>query len=136
MLDLLTRYRFGDCETRIVGGLLGHWAAWTQSAVTWFHRISEVSRTCVHIPAELLTVAQQVTDMNAAIFDAANGFRGCIAGVNEILRRQGLLRGRWCLNPNEDLSEGQAAEIDRVCAAYPHLTDDAFVQEHLHEWLA
>ena len=136
VLDLLAQYRFGAHRIRIVGGLLGHWAAWTRPAVCLFERIREVSRNCEHIPADFLTIAQQVTDMNAALFDPANDFRGCIAGVNEVLHRQGLLRGNWCLNPEEDLSAGQAAEIDRVCAAYPHLTDDEFVQEHLDQWLS
>jgi hypothetical protein len=82
-----------------------------------------------------LTLAQQVTDANAAFFDPANQFRGCIAGLHEILRRQGLLEGTWCLDPNEALSPGQSEEIDRVCRAYPHLADDQFVQDHLDEWL-
>ena len=77
----------------------------------------------------------EVTDMNAAFFDAANGFAGCIAGIHEVLRRQGLLEGIWCLDPGEGLSEGQAAEIDRVCRAYPELGDDAFVAEHRDAWL-
>jgi hypothetical protein len=80
-------------------------------------------------------LAQEITDVNAALFDAANGFHGCIAGIHEILRRQGLLEGLWCLDPREDLSPGQMEEIDRVRQAYPHLNDDAFVAEHLHEWL-
>jgi hypothetical protein len=84
----------------------------------------------------LLTLAQQLTDANAAIFDPGNKFRGCIPGIHEILRRQGLLQGRWCLDPNEELSLGQSEEIDRVCQAYPQLQDNAFVREHLDEWLA
>jgi len=83
-----------------------------------------------------LRLAVEVTDCNAAFFDAANGFRGCIAGIHEVLRRQGLLEGIWCLDPNETLSLGQAEEIDRVYRSYPHLNDDAFVAEHLHEWLS
>ena len=82
-----------------------------------------------------LTLAIEITDSNAAFFDAANGFRGCIAGIHEVLRRQGLLAGRWCLNPREDLSPGQMEEIDRVYRAYPHLNDDEFVRQHLDEWL-
>eukprot|EP01035_Chromulina_nebulosa_P011525 gene11525-biopygen9680 len=77
----------------------------------------------------------QLTDANAALFDVANGFVGCIAGINEVLARQGLLAGRWCLDPNEDLSAGQAEEITRVARDYPHLTDDAFVAEHLDRWM-
>ena len=80
-------------------------------------------------------LATHITDANGAIFDAANGDRGCMPGINEILRRQGLLRGRWCLDPNEDLSPGQMGEIDRVCRAYPHLADDQFVEERLDGWL-
>jgi hypothetical protein len=84
----------------------------------------------------MLTLAQQVTDMNAAVFDAANSFRGCIAGIHEVLRRQGLMQGRWCLDPDEDLSPGQAGEIERVCRTYPNLIDDNFVQENLARWMA
>jgi dihydrodipicolinate synthase/N-acetylneuraminate lyase len=84
---------------------------------------------------EWMRLAREVTDANAAFFDVANHFRGCIAGLHEVLRRQGLLEGRWCLDPHEDLSPGQMAEIDRVYAAYPHLADDAFVREHLDEWM-
>jgi len=87
------------------------------------------------IPSDVLTLGQQITDANAALFDVANNFHGCIAGIHEILRRQGLLEGRWCLDPAEDLSPGQMEEIDRVCRAYPHLQDDNFVKEHLDEWL-
>jgi hypothetical protein len=83
----------------------------------------------------LLTLNAQITDANAALFDAANAFRGCIAGLHEILRRQGLLEGCWCLDADEDLSPGQLEEIDRVCRAYPHLTDDNFVRENLDRWL-
>jgi hypothetical protein len=101
---------------------------------------SEEVRLLAHIHAEpatpkWLTLAQEVTDCNAAFFDAANGFRGCIAGLHEVLRRQGLLEGRWCLDPEEDLSPGQREEIDRVYRAYPHLNDDEFVAQHLDEWL-
>ena len=87
------------------------------------------------VPRSLLTLAAQVTDANAAFFDPGHGFAGCIAGIHEVLRRQGLPAGRWCLNPKEALSPEQMAEIDRVYAAYPHLNDDAFVAEHLDSWL-
>ena len=87
------------------------------------------------LPVELLRNAVELTDANAAVFDAANGFGGCIAGIHEVLRRQGLLQGIWCLDPQETLGPGQAAEIERVCRAYPHLLDDAFVAEHREEWL-
>ncbi|MCP5120730.1 MAG: dihydrodipicolinate synthase family protein, partial [bacterium] len=136
VIDLLSWFDLGGERLRIVGGLLGHWAAWTRSAVELLDRIHAVTRNDGPIPAEWLTLASQVTDSNAALFDAANAFRGCIAGVHEVLRRQGLLAGRWCLDPNEDLSPGQSEEIDRVYKTYPHLNDDAFVREHLDEWLS
>jgi dihydrodipicolinate synthase/N-acetylneuraminate lyase len=132
IVDLLTKFDFGGGKTRIVGGLLGHWAVWTRTAVS---HLSAVHAIGDQTPASLLTLAQQVTDANAALFDAANQFRGCIAGLHEILRRQGLLEGTWCLDPNEALSPGQNDEIDRVCRAYPQLADDQFVQDHLDEWL-
>jgi dihydrodipicolinate synthase/N-acetylneuraminate lyase len=132
LLDLLTTYSFGEQQVRIVGGLLGHWAVWTKSAVSQLGLVKHNSRA---IPCELLTLAQQITDANAAIFDPKHHFRGCIPGIHEILRRQGLLEGRWCLDPLEELSAGQMEEIDRVCRSYPHLQDDAFVKEHLDEWL-
>ncbi len=139
VLDLLTPYRLrvGDkrVERRMVGGLLGHWAVWTKRAVELLERCHAAAREDT-IPADLLRLAVEVTDCNAAFFDAANGFRGCIAGIHEVLRRQGLLEGIWCLDPNETLSPGQAEEIDRVIRSYPHLHDDAFVAEHLHEWLS
>lgn len=131
VLDLITEFRFGDRSVRFAGGLLGHWAAWTKRAVDLLGRC-HASRGAND---ELLTLAAQVTDSNAALFDAANHFHGCIAGIHEILRRQGLLEGRWCLDPNEDLSPGQMEEIDRVCRLYPYLTDDNFVKENLKTWL-
>ncbi len=115
----------------IVGGLLGHWSVWTQKAVAMLAEIKLAKGADRH----WFEVADRVTEANAALFDVRNGFRGCIAGINEVLRRQGLLRGRWCLNPDEDLSAGQAAEIERVWAAYPELNDDAFVAENLDRWL-
>lgn len=131
--DLLTTYRFMiDGEVReksIVGGLLGHWAVWTQKAVELLNDIKEVKKDGDHKLKELLTRGIEVTDVNAAIFDPANGFEGCIPGIHEILRRQGLLEGRWCLNPEEELSPGQLEEIDRVYKAYPHLNDDDFVKD-------
>jgi hypothetical protein len=133
ILDLLTRFNFGGEPLRFAGGLLGQWAVWTKTAVCHLQQVKRCSGTA---PAELLTLAQQLTDANAAIFDAAHAFRGCIPGINEILRRQGLLQGRWCLDLHEDLSPGQCEEIDRVCRAYPHLQDNEFVQEHLDEWLS
>ena len=138
VIDLLTEYAFssasGEVRLRITGGLLGHWACWTQKAV---HLLADCknARSSKTIPATLLPLAGQVTDCNAAFFDASNQFAGCIAGIHELLRRQGLLEGIWCLDPNEGLSPGQADEITRVYRAYPHLNDDAFVKQHLDEWL-
>jgi dihydrodipicolinate synthase/N-acetylneuraminate lyase len=133
--DLLTEFNFGGKSGRIVGGLLGQWAVWTKSAVSL---LANIKQNLTSAPANLLTMAQQVTDMNAAIFDARNNFRGCIAGIHEVLRRQGLLEGRWCLDPAEDLSPSQLEEIDRVCRSYPHLreADDLLIQENLDKWLS
>lgn len=129
--DLITAFRLDGKERRIVGGLLGHWSVWTKRAVELLDRCHRESAS-----AELLRLGVEVTDSNAALFDAANGFRGCIAGLHEVLRRQGLLEGNWCLDDNETLSPGQSAEIDRVYRAYPHLHDDEFVASHRDEWLA
>ncbi len=123
--DLMTPFAFDKQQIRIVGGLLGHWAVWTKTAVS---HLALAKRNSDTIPSEQLTLAQQITDANAAIFDSAHQFRGCIPGIHEILRRQGLLEGRWCLDPHEDLSPGQMEEIDRVCRSYPHLQDDTFVR--------
>jgi dihydrodipicolinate synthase/N-acetylneuraminate lyase len=127
--------RESPAAVRIVGGLLGHWACWTKRAAELLDDINRLQHKD-RIPTELLTLAAQVTDCNAALFDASNHFAGCIPGIHEVLRRQGLLEGIWCLDPNETLSPGQAEEIDRVCRDYPHLTDDEFVREHLDEWLS
>jgi dihydrodipicolinate synthase/N-acetylneuraminate lyase len=117
------------------GGLLGHWSVWTQAAVRLFDRIAEARRSG-QIDEDLLALDARVTDCNAALFDVANGFAGCIAGCHEVLRRQGLLQGSWCLDPAEVLSPGQSAELDRVIREHPDLTDDAFVQTGLARWLA
>lgn len=139
VLDLLSRFAVstpaGPRTLRIVGGLLGHWAVWTSRAVETLDRVRPVTAADMPVPADLVDLAVATTDANAALFDAANGFAGAIAGVHEVLRRQGLLRGVWCLDPEEGLSPGQAAELDRVSAAYPGLTDDAFVAAHLDDWL-
>jgi len=132
LIDLLTQFNFGPQSIRIVGGLLGHWAVWTKTAVS---HLALAKSNSEQFPAHLLTLAQQITDANSAIFDPANQFHGCIPGIHEILRRQALLEGRWCLDQKEDLSPGQCEEIDRVCKSYPHLADDAFVKENLDEWL-
>lgn len=116
ILDLLTPFRFGGKEKRFTGGLLGHWAVWTKKAVEIFRAVKNQNAT-----SELLTTAAEITDMNAAVFDAANNFKGCIAGINEVLRRQGLFDSVLCLNPDEKLSDGQSEEIDRVYKMYPHL---------------
>ncbi len=121
-----------DLLNGFAGGLLGQWAVWTRHAVELLARVKNDGPT-----AELLTLAQQITDANAAIFDAANRFHGCVPGIHEILRRQGLLAGRWCLDPAEELSPGQSEEIDRVCRSYPHLlrADEQLIAEHLDGWL-
>jgi len=137
VVDLLTKFSFGNNgkTKRIVGGLLGHWAVWTKQAVALLNEIHDLIDNDKPIPNELLTRGQQVTDTNAAFFDPQHNFAGCIAGLHEVLRRQGLMAGRWTLNPNEDLSPGQMEEIDRVYQAYPYLHDDAFVAENLAAWL-
>jgi len=132
LVDLLTTYEFAGERIRFAGGLLGHWAVWTKKAVA---QLAAAKQHSNDIPPALLTLAQQITDANAAIFDSFHGFRGCIPGIHEILRRQGLLEGRWCLDPHEDLSPGQAEEIDRICKTYPQLQDDEFVRANLAEWL-
>jgi Dihydrodipicolinate synthetase family len=132
LMDLLTRFDIGGESIRIVGGLLGHWAVWTKCAVS---HLTLAKRHTDIIPGDFLTLAQQITDANAALFDPSHQFRGCIPGIHEILRRQGFLQGRWCLKAYEDLSPGQMDEIDRVCKLYPHLQDDSFVREHIDEWL-
>lgn len=138
VVDLLTQFEFTagprKIRQRIVGGLLGHWACWTQSASKLL-AFCRQHRGARQIPSRLLTLAAQVTDCNAAFFDAAHHFSGCIAGIHEVLRRQGLLENLTCLDPRQVLSPGQGREIERVHAAYPKLNDDAFVQENLHRWL-
>jgi hypothetical protein len=139
VLDLVTPFvvmRGGRPVTvRIEGGLLGHWSVWTQSAVELLER-AHAARADGRVDDELLALDSQVTDCNSAFFDVANGFAGCIAGCHEVLRRQGLLEGIWCLDAAEGLSPGQRAEIERVLAAYPHLNDDAFVAAQRERWLA
>lgn len=136
--DLVTPFAIatpaGRVTRRIVGGLLGHWAVWTRNAVTLLDEC-RAAATSEQVPAALLARGIEVTDANAAFFDAANRFAGCIAGIHEVLRRQGLLTTTRCLDAHERLSPGQAEEIDRVYRDYPHLHDDAFVREHLDGWL-
>ena len=133
--DLLSRFELGSLPVRFAGGLLGQWAVWTRRAVELLQEVKECRRTGQGA-FDLLALGQQLTDANGALFDARHGFAGCIAGIHEVLRRQGLLAGRWCLDPREDLSPGQAEEIDRVLQAYPHLADDEFVSENLERWLS
>jgi dihydrodipicolinate synthase/N-acetylneuraminate lyase len=139
VVDLLTPYRFRagnrTLERHIVGGLLGHWAVWTRRAVELHAECRRLASVNQPIPSGLLQRAVEITDCNAALFDVAHHFAGCIPGIHEILRRQGLMEGVWCLDPNETLSPGQREEIDRVCLAYPHLNDDSFVAQHRDEWL-
>ena len=133
--DLLTPFPVDGSQTRrIVGGLLGQWAVWTRSAVQLLERVRAAGDDS--LDREWLREAAALTDANGAVFDAANSFAGCIAGIHEVLRRQGLLRGVWCLDPTEGLSPGQAAEIDRVCRSHPQLRDDQFVRENVDRWLA
>ena len=138
--DLLTSHRIptadGTKSIRFKGGLLGHWCVWTRRAVELLETIHRVCRNGDSIPADLLTRGIEITDCNAAFFDAANNFAGCIPGIHEVLHRQGLLPGTWCLDPDETLSPGQKEEIDRVYHAYPHLNDDDFVTANLDRWLA
>jgi dihydrodipicolinate synthase/N-acetylneuraminate lyase len=139
VVDLLTPFAWQiggrRMERRIVGGLLGHWAVWTRAAVALHGECRRLSASGAPLPPEMLALNVEVTDANAAFFDAARGYAGCIPGIHEVLRRQGLLESTICLDPLEMLSPGQAEEIDRVYRAYPHLADDDFVAEHLHEWL-
>ena len=133
--DLVTPFRCvvnrRTVELRIVGGLLGQWAVWTRRAVELLKRLKKARRS---LSARLMAEAAAITDANGVIFDARNQFAGCIPGIHEVLRRQGLLQGTWCLDPNERLSPGQSAEIDRVIRSYPQLTDDSFVRERLDLW--
>jgi hypothetical protein len=117
------------------GGLLGHWSVWTASAIRLFERC-KAARHQDSIPADLLALDARVTDCNSAFFDVANDFHGCIAGCHEVLQRQGLMQGTWCLDRNEGLSPGQLEEIDRVCRDHADLSDDAFVAANLQKWLA
>jgi hypothetical protein len=139
VLDLVTPYVFPvhgkTLERHIVGGVLGHWAVWTRRAVELIDECHAAVAKGEGPSKELLQRSVEITDCNAAFFDAAENFSGCIAGLHEVLRRQGLLEGIWCLDPKETLSPGQSQEIDRVYAAYPYLSDDEFVRAHLEEWL-
>jgi len=138
VFDLLAHFPPADgraAPVRFAGGLLGQWAVWTRRAVELVDAVKRCRREGGRGALDLLALGQQLTDANAALFDARNSFRGCIPGIHEVLRRQGLLASRACLDPHEDLSPGQEAGIDRVLAAYPHLADDEFVRENLDRWL-
>lgn len=143
VVDLLTTWDFQrdgqPVRRHVVGGLLGHWGVWTHCAVDLLERIKQARGQAVRsgslIAADWLTEAAAVTDMNAAVFDASHGFRGCIPGILEVLRRQGLAPSHCCLDPHETLSPGQAADLDRVTRAYPNLVDDDFVRDNLSRWL-
>lgn len=133
--DLLACFHLDTGKFYFSGGLLGQWAVWTKRAVELLEHVQRCRSEGGRGALDILARSASVTDANAALFDARNQFAGCIAGLHEILRRQGLLAGRWCLDPNEDLSPGQLEEIDRVCKSYPHLQDDEFVQNRLERWL-
>ena len=138
LIDLLTPYCFTEngvtYEARFRGGLLGHWCVWTKRAVELFEEVKMISNTD-EIPAWLLTKAAEITDINGAFFDVAHDFAGCISGLHEILRRQGIFKNTLCLDPEEGLSMGQIEEIDRVYRLYPEWNDDAFVAENLATWV-
>ena len=142
VIDLLTKFSFTKngkiYEKQFAGGLLGHYSVWTKKNVELFDMLREVRENDAAgaITPELITLAAKVTDMNAAVFDPANRFVGCISGIHEVLRRQGLLAGIWCINNKERLSPGQAEEIDRIYAMYPELTDDDFIRANMDKWLA
>ena len=134
--DLLADFRLPDAMLHFAGGLLGQWAVWTKCAIELLETIQACRCNNGQGALDILERSASLTDANAALFDARNGFAGCIAGLHEILRRQGLLEGRWCLDPEEDLSPGQLEEIDRVCGSYPDLQDDEFVRSNLDRWLS
>lgn len=138
IIDLLTPFPVvsrGENRVRFIdGGLLGQWACWTRCAVMLLER-AKAARANGALSGTWLTEASALTDANGAIFDVAHAFRGCIPGIHDVLRRQGLLRGTWCLDPDENLSSGQAEEIDRVYRQYPELNDDQFVADNLSRWI-
>jgi hypothetical protein len=140
VMDLVTPYRLerkGEIvERRIVGGLLGHWAVWTHAAARLFEECRTVARSGGPITPEFAAKAIETTDCNAALFDAANGFAGCIAGINHLLYEQGLLGSPRLMDPNEKMSPGQAEELERIRRAYPHLMDDQFIEQHRDEWVS
>lgn len=138
LVDLLSEYQIpvnGEVVTkRIVGGLLGHWSVWTHKAVSLLNSVH--NGVYDNDTKKALKDNFEITDSNAAFFDAANNFSGVIVGIHEVLRRQGLLEGLWTLNEEEVLSPGQLEEIDRVYESYPHLNDDAFIKENIDRWMS
>ncbi|MEJ7669258.1 MAG: dihydrodipicolinate synthase family protein [Casimicrobiaceae bacterium] len=134
LVPLAVRRGFEEVRVRIRGGLLGHWSVWTKGAVELLDRIHRAVEAGA-VDEDLLALDSRVTDCNSAFFDAANKFAGAIPGCHDVLRRQGLLEGIWCLDPNEKLSPGQAEEIDRVYREHADLSDDGFVGANLPRWL-
>lgn len=139
VIDLLTTYKFDvdgkHYEKGFEGGLLGHWSVWTKRAVELFERCKK-EKANTAISAEMLSLANAVTDSNAVLFDGANAFAGCIPGLHYVLKKQGLMKSLNCINPNEVLSQGQAEEIERIYTMYPHLVDDDFVKQNIENWKA
>ncbi len=137
VIDLLTKYKFEEngvtYEKQFVGGLLGHWSVWAKKVVEMFEMLKKEAAKD-SISANMLVLANQVTDANAAFFDTANNFAGCIAGLHYVLKKQGIFENIFCLDENETLSPGQAEEIERVYRMYPHLNDDEFIKENLCKW--
>ena len=137
VIDLITNYKFEvdgkTYEKSFVGGLLGHWSVWIKKVVEYYNMLKDAKKSG-NITPEILELANAVTDVNAVFFDTANNFAGCIAGLHEVLRRQGLMKGIWCLNPDETMSPGQNEEIDRVYRMYPELSDDDFVKANIEKW--
>ncbi|WP_367714720.1 dihydrodipicolinate synthase family protein [Nitratireductor sp. GISD-1A_MAKvit] len=135
--DLMTKFTFMrdgvPVSVRIKGGLLGHWSVWTRKAVELIEEIHE--RPDSRSASEWLELDARTTDANGVLFDVANDFAGCIACLHEVLRRQGLLEGTWCLNPDETMGPGQMEELERILRDYPELNDDAFVAANLERWL-
>ncbi|MGW0002990.1 dihydrodipicolinate synthase family protein [Nocardia grenadensis] len=139
--DLLTPYDLpgpdGPVSRRFVGGLLGHWAVWTRAAVQLHELVARAWAGDAQARTRALSLAAAVTDANAAVFDVRNDFAGVIAGVHEVLRRQGLLAGTWCLDPDEGLSDGQAAELTRISDAYEWLrAEDGFIAAGSEGWMS
>lgn len=138
--DLLTPFKIqtpdGMRTLRITGGLLGHWAVWTQASVRLFSEIKSHLQTGSSSTSDLLAKGVHVTEMNGILFDVTNNFHGCLPGIHEVLRRQGLRRTNRCIDPDETLSPGQSAALERISQQYPDLVDDEFVAANLERWLS